>query len=89
MLVKMITHSIFRNKIKISSFSYLFLATLLLCTMLNITLSIGDEVTKQLKSYGSNILVLPKGSSLSIEIGNELYEPLKNKNYLEEKIYIC
>ncbi|EFV4293299.1 ABC transporter permease, partial [Campylobacter jejuni] len=37
------------------------------------------------KSYGSNILVLPKGSSLSIEIGNELYEPLKNKNYLEEK----
>ncbi|XOU42924.1 ABC transporter permease [Campylobacter coli] len=57
----------------------------MLCTMLNITLSIGDEVTKQLKSYGSNILVLPKGSSLSIEIGNELYEPLKNKNYLEEK----
>ncbi|EJK6727872.1 TPA: ABC transporter permease [Campylobacter coli] len=86
MLVKMITHSIFRNKIqKFLAFLTCFLATLLLCTMLNITLSIGDEVTKQLKSYGSNILVLPKGSSLSIEIGNELYEPLKNKNYLEEK----
>ncbi len=86
MLAKMIFNSIFKNKIqKFLAFLTCFLATLLLSTMLNITLSIGDEVTKQLKSYGSNILVLPKGSSLSIEIGNELYEPLKNKNYLEEK----
>ncbi|BEJ58073.1 ABC transporter permease [Campylobacter jejuni] len=86
MLAKMIFNSIFKNKIqKFLAFLTCFLATLLLSTMLNITLSIGDEVTKQLKSYGSNILVLPKDSSLSIEIGNELYEPLKNKNYLEEK----
>ncbi|MFQ6342255.1 ABC transporter permease [Campylobacter sp. VTCC 70190] len=86
MLAKMILGSIFKNKIqKFLAFLTCFLATLLLSTMLNITLSIADEVTKQLKSYGSNILVLPKGSSLSIEIGNELYEPLKNKNYLEEK----
>lgn len=86
MLAKMIFNSIFKNKIqKFLAFLTCFLATLLLSTMLNITLSIGDEVTKQLKSYGSNILVLPKSSSLSIEIGNELYEPLKNKNYLEEK----
>lgn len=86
MLAKMIFNSIFKNKIqKFLAFLTCFLATLLLSTMLNITLSIGDEVTKQLKSYGSNILVLPKGLSLSIEIGNELYEPLKNKNYLEEK----
>ncbi|EIP5070934.1 ABC transporter permease [Campylobacter jejuni] len=86
MLAKMIFNSIFKNKIqKFLAFLTCFLATLLLSTMLNITLSIGDEVTKQLKSYGSNILALPKGSSLSIEIGNELYEPLKNKNYLEEK----
>lgn len=86
MLAKMIFNSIFKNKIqKFLAFLTCFLATLLLSTMLNITLSIGDEVTKQLKSYGSNILVLPKGSNLSIEIGNELYEPLQNKNYLEEK----
>ncbi|HEE9564628.1 TPA: ABC transporter permease, partial [Campylobacter jejuni subsp. jejuni] len=63
MLAKMIFNSIFKNKIqKFLAFLTCFLATLLLSTMLNITLSIGDEVTKQLKSYGSNILVLPKGS---------------------------
>ncbi|TKX32998.1 ABC transporter permease [Campylobacter aviculae] len=86
MLAKIILNSIFKNKIqKFLAFLTCFLATLLLCIMLNITLSIGNEVTEQLKSYGSNILVLPKGSNLNIEIGNEIYKPLKNKNYLEEK----
>ncbi len=86
MLFKMIKSSIFKNKTqKFLAFLTCFLATLLICTMLNITLSIGNEITKDLRSYGSNIVVLPKGSSLSIEIGNEIYEPLKDKNYLEEK----
>ncbi|KAA6227294.1 MULTISPECIES: ABC transporter permease [unclassified Campylobacter] len=86
MLVNMVKNSIFKNKLqKFLAFLTCFLATLLICTMLNITLSIGNEITKQLRSYGSNIVVLPKGSSLSIEIGNQIYEPLKNKSYLEEK----
>ncbi|TQR29523.1 ABC transporter permease [Campylobacter sp. MIT 99-7217] len=81
----MIKNSIFKNKIQKSlAFLTCFLATALLCAMLNITLGIGNEITKELRSYGSNILVLPKGSSLSIEVGNEIYEPLKNENYLEE-----
>ncbi|MCX2682599.1 ABC transporter permease [Campylobacter sp. MIT 21-1685] len=90
MLVRMLKNSLFRNKIQKSlTFLTCLLATLLLCTLLNITLSINDEVTKQLRSYGSNILILPKGSSLSIEIGNQIYEPLKNKNYLyEEDLHI-
>ncbi|MCW1376826.1 hypothetical protein OLT88_04375, partial [Campylobacter jejuni] len=42
----MIFNSIFKNKIqKFLAFLTCFLATLLLSTMLNITLSIGDEVT--------------------------------------------
>ncbi len=86
MLIKMIKSSIFKNKTqKALAFLTCFLASSLICTMLNITLSIGNEITKDLRNYGSNILVLPKGSSLSIEIGDEVYEPLKDKNYLEEK----
>lgn len=86
MLFTMLKNSLFKNKVQKSlAFLTCFLATLLLCAMLNITLSIGNEFTKQLRSYGSNILVLPKGSSLSIEIGSQIYEPLKNKNYLNEE----
>ncbi len=86
MLTRMIKNSIFKNKLQKSlAFLTYFLATLLLCIMLNITLSIANEIAKQLRSYGSNILILPKGSSLSIEIGDKIYEPLKNKNYLLEQ----
>ena len=85
MLWAMIKNSIFKNKIQKSlAFLTCFLATLLLCAMLNITLGIGNEVGKQLRSYGSNIIILPKGSNLAIEVGGELYEPLKNKSYLNE-----
>ena len=85
MLWILIKNSIFKNKIqKALAFLTCFLATLLLCTMLNITLGIGNEVGKQLRSYGSNIIILPKGSNLSIEVGSQIYEPLKNKSYLEE-----
>lgn len=81
----MIKNSIFKNKVQKSLvFLTCFLATALLCVMLNLTLGIGNELTKELRSYGSNIIVLPKGSSLSIELGNEIYEPLKNKSYLPE-----
>lgn len=85
MLWILVKNSIFKNKIqKALAFLTCFLATLLLCAMLNITLGIGNEVGKQLRSYGSNIIVLPKGSNLSIEVGTQIYEPLKNKSYLEE-----
>ncbi|TXE89108.1 FtsX-like permease family protein [Campylobacter volucris] len=85
MQVKIVKNSIFQNKIqKFLAIFTIFLATLLISTMLNITLGIGNELAKELRSYGSNILVLPKGASLSVEVGNKIYEPLKNQNFLEE-----
>ncbi|WP_291951482.1 ABC transporter permease [Campylobacter sp.] len=85
MQVKIIINSIFRNKIqKFLALFTIFLATLLIAAMLNLSLGIGNELAKELRSYGSNILVLPKGASLSIEVGNKIYKPLKDQNFLEE-----
>ena len=60
------------------------LSTMLLSAMLNITLGIGNEVAKELRSFGSNIVVLPKGASLSIEVGDTLYTPLAAQSFLDE-----
>lgn len=85
MLWQIVKNSIFKNKTQAAlAFLTCFLATMLMCAMLNITLGIGNEVGKQLRSYGANILVLPKGSNISIEVGDKIYEPLKNKAYLDE-----
>ena len=58
---------------------------MLIACMLNITLKIGNEIAKQLRSYGSNIVVLPRANNLSIEINGREYSPLKNDVFLEEK----
>ena len=73
MLVKIIKSSIKGNKTqKFLAFLTIFLASLLISAMLNITLGIGNEISKELRKYGSNILVLPKGNALSIDIGTQI-----------------
>lgn len=69
---------------KILALVTIIASTLLISCMLNITLGIGNQISKDLRSYGSNIVVLPKGSTLSVEVGNTIYSPLQNESYLEE-----
>ena len=69
---------------KVLSLVTIIASTLLISCMLNITLGIGNQIAKYLRSYGSNIIVLPKGTTLSIEVGDEIYAPLQNESYLEE-----
>lgn len=69
---------------KILSFTTIFASALLLSCMLNITLGISNQIAKDLRSYGSNIVVLPKGAALNIEIGDKIFSPLESESYLEE-----
>ena len=69
---------------KILSLVTIIASTLLISCMLNITLGIGNQIAKDLRSYGSNIVVLPKGTTLSVEVGDEIYAPLQSESYLEE-----
>ena len=86
MFLRIIKRSIFGNLTqKILSFATIFLACLLLACMLNITLGVGNELTKELRNYGANISVVPQGSALSIEVGNKTFKPFAEKNYLDIK----
>jgi len=85
MFLRIIKSSILNSRdSKILAFLTIFLSVSLIACMLNITLKIGDEVAKELRSYGSNIVVLPRSQSLSIEIGGREYSPLKNDDFLKE-----
>ncbi|MDA3056133.1 MULTISPECIES: ABC transporter permease [unclassified Campylobacter] len=86
MFFRIIKASILNSKDnKILAFLTILLSVSLIACMLNITLKIGDEVAKELRSYGSNIVVLPSSQNLSIEIAGKEYSPLKNEDYLNEK----
>ncbi len=69
---------------KILALVTIIASSLLISCMLNITLGIGNQVAKDLRGYGSNIVVLPKGAVLSVEVGDEIYSPLQSESYLEE-----
>lgn len=85
MNVHLILSSLLSNRFQKSLMLLTFvLGTLLLSAMLHITLGIGNEVAKELRSFGSNIVVLPKGASLSIEVGDTLYTPLATQSFLDE-----
>ncbi len=85
MELRIIKGAIIGNKIQKSlAFLTIFLASMLIATILNLTLGIGDQVAKELRSYGSNIVVLPRGNSLSVEIDGREFRPLASDSYLEE-----
>ena len=85
MTLKIIKKSIGGSRFqKILALVTIIASSLLISCMLNITLGIGNQIAKDLRSYGSNIVVLPKGAVLSVEVGDEIYSPLQSESYLEE-----
>ena len=86
MLFKMIRGVLFhqRGKMLLIAFTIALGASLAM-GMLNVMMDVGDKVNQELKTYGANITVKPKDSSLLSDIYNlEEGEEELNASYLEE-----
>lgn len=71
MLFRLIRGALFRQKGKMFLIAFtIALGASLATAMLNVMLDVGDKVNQELKTYGANIVVKPKDSSLL----NELYD---------------
>jgi putative ABC transport system permease protein len=65
MFWRMIRKSVFRQKGKMLMVAFtIALGTSLAVAMLNVMLDVGDKVNQELKTYGANINVIPRGASL-------------------------
>ncbi|MBK1663890.1 ABC transporter permease [Rhodospirillum rubrum] len=60
------------------------LAATLITTLFTISLDVGDKMAREMKSYGSNIRVVPKSEAVPLRIGGVDYNPLKGRDYLDE-----
>lgn len=69
---------------KILAVLTVFLAAALITALLNLTIDVGDKMAQEMKSYGSNIRVLPKSETIPLEIGGVDYNPLKGRSFIEE-----
>jgi putative ABC transport system permease protein len=65
MFWRMIRKSVFRQKGKMIMVAFtIALGSSLAVAMLNVMLDVGDKVNQELKTYGANINVIPRGASL-------------------------
>lgn len=85
MFTAMVAKSFIRNfRKKIMAIVAISLGASLVAAMLNLWLDVGDKMGKELKSYGSNIIVKPKAQALPFDIGLEDYDPLKGAVFIDE-----
>lgn len=86
MFLLMLRQSFFRDRRrKALAVATIALSASLITALVNISMDVGDKMSKELKSYGANINLAPKCENLSLEIGGVDYNPLKGRVFIEEK----
>lgn len=53
--------------------------------MLNVSLDVGDKMNRELKTYGANLLIVPKADALPAEIDGVDFNPLADRQFIEEE----
>jgi putative ABC transport system permease protein len=82
----MIRKSLFRQKGKMVMVAFtIALGTSLAVAMLNVMLDVGDKVNQELKTYGANITVIPRGASLLDDLYGIREGAGVSDKYLNEK----
>lgn len=61
-----------------------FLASGLISALLAVSIDIGDKMSRELKSYGANILIEPAGQAALPALFSEQSNPLSGQDFLDE-----
>jgi putative ABC transport system permease protein len=86
MFIRMILGALFRQKSKMLMIALtVALGTSLASAMLNVMLDVGDKVNRELKTYGANINVLPRGALLLSDLYGMEQVPDSPDMYLSEE----
>ncbi|MEN0628345.1 ABC transporter permease [Phytobacter ursingii] len=85
MLWRMLRQSWGRNlRRKMLAILTVFLASSLISALLAVSIDIGDKMSRELKSYGANILIEPAGQAALPAIFSEKSNPLSGQDFLDE-----
>lgn len=85
MFFMMLKQSFFRGrKRKALATLTIVLAASLITALMNVSIDVGDKMSREMKSYGANISMVPKSEAIPLEIGGVDYNPLKDRVYLNE-----
>jgi putative ABC transport system permease protein len=74
-----------RRRRQLVALAALALGTGVSMASLTVALDIGDKVSRELRSFGANIVVRPRGDTLPVEIGGVDLRPLSEGSFLREE----
>jgi len=85
MFFLMLRQSFFRGRRrKALATATIVLSASLITALMNISIDVGDKMSREMKSYGANINVVPKSEAIPLEIGGVDYNPLKDRVFINE-----
>lgn len=85
MFLRMIRQSFFQGRRrKLLAAVTVALAAALITTLLALSIDVGDKMAREMKSYGSNIRVVPRSENIDLSIGGVDVNPLKGHDLLTE-----
>jgi putative ABC transport system permease protein len=86
MFLRLLRDSILRRRRrKLLAVAALALGTTVTMAALSVALDIGDQVARELRSFGANILVRPQADTLPIEISGVDLRPLSEGSFLDDR----
>jgi len=85
MFLRMLRQSFFRGwRRKALATATIVLSASLITALMNISIDVGDKMSREMKSYGANINVVPQSEAIPLEIGGVDYNPLKDRVFINE-----
>jgi putative ABC transport system permease protein len=85
MLLRILRESFLRGKRrKLIAITAITLGAGIATGLLNVAVNIGDKISRELKRYGANLILLPQADALPLEVAGVDYSALLNGGYLNE-----
>lgn len=86
MLIRLIRETFLRRKRRVAlAFLSVFLGASLAAALLTVYGDIEEKMSRELRSYGANILVRPRSEALELDIGGISYTPPGTRVFLDER----
>jgi len=83
--VRLVRQSLARSpRRKLITVAAVALASAIATAVFAVLLDIGDRVSRELRSFGANLLVRPKAAALAVEIAGVDYRPVSDAEFIPE-----
>lgn len=85
MFLRIVRESFSRGKRrKVIAMTAVALGTAVATALVNVAMSVGDKVGRELRAYGANLVVVPEEAELPVEVPGVEYRPIAGQGLIEE-----